>query len=364
MIPDHWRRAALAPPAAWGAPLGTGVLRYTPEDFEVEEILGFAAGGEGPHVLLVVRKRGANTEWVARELARAAGVKPFEVGFAGLKDRNAVTTQHFTVPRGKRAAEEFIGIRGEGFEVLSAVAHQRKLPRGALEGNRFAITVRGLACDQALLGERIQRIALGGTPNYFGEQRFGREAGNLEQVLRAAQHIAQRAGQSAGEGGRRRERRRRDDSGFMLSAARSVIFNAILAERVVQGTWNQLAPGDVANLDGRGSVFPVEAVDAELQQRCAALDVHPTAPLAGAGLSLATGEVLTLEENICAQFPEALAVIQTEGMKSERRALRIRVTGLVHEYSGDTLHLRFALSSGSFATTVLREIVAGAIAGE
>jgi tRNA pseudouridine13 synthase len=357
MIPEHWRRAALSPATAWGAPLGTGVLRATPEDFEVDEILGFAAGGEGPHALLHVRKRGANTEWVARELARAAGVKPFEVGFAGLKDRNAVTTQHFTVPRGKRAAEEFAGLKGEGFEVLSAAAHQRKLPRGALEGNRFAIIVRRLACDPALLAERIARIASGGTPNYFGEQRFGREAGNLDQVLRAAQTLA--------EGGRGRTRGRgRDDSGFMLSAARSVIFNAILAQRVGLGSWNRLAPGDVANLDGRGSVFAVDKVDAELEQRCTALDVHPTAPLAGAGQSLATGEVLALEEGIAAQFPEALAVISAEGMKSERRALRIRVRDLVHEYSGDTLRLRFALSSGSFATTVLREIIAGAATGE
>jgi len=362
MIPDHWRRAALAPPAAWGAPLGTGVLRSPPDDFEVDEILGFAAGGEGPHALLHVRKRGANTEWVARELARAAGVKPFEVGFAGLKDRNAVTTQHFTVPRGKRAAEEFAGLKGEGYEVLSAAPHQRKLPRGALEGNRFVITVRGLNCDPTLLSERIARIASGGAPNYFGEQRFGREAGNLEQVLRAAQTIARKMEEGGRDRGR--QRRGRDDSGFMLSAARSVIFNAILAERVGLATWNRLGPGDVANLDGRGSVFAVDTVDAELEQRCAALDLHPTAPLAGAGQSLATGKVLALEEAVSAQFPEALSVICAEGMKSERRALRIRVRELVHEYSGDTLRLRFALSSGSFATTVLREIIAGAATGE
>jgi tRNA pseudouridine13 synthase len=280
-------------------------------------------------------------------------VKPFEVGFAGLKDRNAVTTQHFTVPRGKRAAEEFAGIKGEGFEVLSAAPHQRKLPRGALEGNRFTIIVRGFACDPALLAARIARIVSGGTPNYFGEQRFGREAGNLEQVLRAAQ-----------EGRPRGRRGGRDDAGFMLSAARSVVFNAILAERVVKGTWNRLGAGDVANLDGRGSVFAVETPDAELEQRCDALDVHPTAPLAGAGPSLATGEVLALEDAISAQFPEALSVIHAEGMKPERRALRIRVRGLEHEYSGDTLRLRFALSAGSFATTVLREIIAGAATGE
>ena len=357
MIPDHWRRAALTPPAAWGEPLGTGVLRTAPEDFEVEEILGFAASGEGPHALLRVRKRGANTEWVARELARAVGAKPFEVGFAGMKDRNAVTTQHFTVPRGKRAAEELVGLAGEGYEVLASCAHQRKLPRGALEGNRFAITVRSLTCDAVHLAHRMERIASCGTPNYFGEQRFGRDAGTLEQVLRAARQIA--------EGGRNdRKRRGRDDAGFMLSAARSLIFNAILAERVQQGSWNHLAAGDVANLDGRGSVFAVDTADPDLEQRCSVLDVHPTAPLSGQGESLARGEVLALEDSVAALFPEAISVIHAEGMKSERRALRIRVRDLPYEYSGDVLQLRFALSAGSFATTVLREIIAGAATGE
>jgi len=357
MIPDHWRRAALAPPAAWGEPLGTGVLRASPEDFEVDETLGFEASGEGPHALLSVRKRGANTEWVARELARTMGVKPFEVGFAGLKDRNAITTQHFTVPRGKRAAEELVGLKGEGYEVLSAAAHQRKLPRGALEGNRFVIVVRGLACDALQLKERVHHLATGGCPNYFGEQRFGHDAGNLAQVLHKAQRL--------GEGGRGDRRSRgRDNAGFMLSAARSLIFNAMLAERVTRGTWNLLSIGDVANLDGRGNVFAIDALDAELEQRCAALDVHPTAPLVGQGESLARGEVLALEEAIAAQFPEALAVIHAEGMKPERRALRIRVRDLEHEYSGNVLRLRFALSAGSFATTVLREIIAGAATGE
>ena len=188
MIPDSWREAALAPPTAWGdGPLAAGVLRAAPEDFKVDEILGFEAAGSGPHALLRVRKRGANTEWVARELARAVGCKPFEVGFAGLKDRHAVTTQFFTVPRGKRAASEFLDLRGEGFEVISAAEHQRKLPRGALEGNRFEIAVRGFDCDPALLAVRLGQLRTGGVPNYFGEQRFGRDAGNLLAVWREAQ---------------------------------------------------------------------------------------------------------------------------------------------------------------------------------
>jgi tRNA pseudouridine13 synthase len=299
-----------------------------------------------------VRKRGANTEWVARELARAVGCKPFEVGFAGLKDRNALTTQAFTVPRGKRAAEDLIGLKGEGYEVLEAAPHQRKLPRGALEGNRFEIAVRGLRADPAQVAPRLAAIASGGVPNYFGPQRFGRDAGNLESVLRAAA--------ASGQGGRRG---RAPDQGFMLSAARSLVFNAVLAERVRQGTWNRLAPGDVANLDGRGSVFVVEAQDAELERRCAELDLHPTAALPGGDEPLARGVTLELEQSVAAQFPEAMAVIQSERMHAERRALRLRVRDLCWEYQDGVLRLRFALSAGSFATAVLREII-GSVAEE
>lgn len=351
MIPEHWRRAALSPPFAWGGPLATGVLRASPEDFRVDEILGFEPGGEGPHALLRVRKRGANTEWVARELARAAGCKPFDVGFAGLKDRNAVTTQAFTVPRGKRTAEEFVGLSGEGYEVIAAAAHQRKLPRGALEGNRFEITVRDVSGDPGAMRERVEAIADGGVPNYFGPQRFGREAGNLAQVMRAAATLA--------AGGARSARRGNSEQGFMLSAARSVVFNAILGERVRRGNWNRLLPGDVANLDGRGSVFAVPEVDAALERRCTVLDVHPTGPLPGGGEPLSTGAVRELEERVAAEFPEALSVIASERMNTERRALRLRVRDLEHECADGVLRLRFALSAGSFATAVLREIIAG-----
>lgn len=346
MIPDTWRRAALSPPAAWGEPLAHGVLRASPEDFEVRERLGFEASGEGPHALLCVRKRGANTEWVARELARAAGCKPFDVGFAGLKDRHAVTTQFFTVPRGRRTAAEFTGLQGEGYEVLYSAEHQRKLPRGALEGNDFRIVVRDFRCEPSRLADRMRVLGTGGAPNYFGPQRFGRDAGNLDAVIRAA-----------GEGSSSRERRG-EQRGFMLSAARSLIFNAILAERVERGSWNRLSPGDVANLEGRGSVFPVDGSDATLVERCSGLEIHPTVPLYGEGEPLSAGAVRTHEEAVAARFPEALAVIRAARMNSERRATRIRIRGLEYDYDGGVLTLRFGLGAGSFATTVLREIVA------
>src|SRR5262245_50015881 len=170
-IPQHWIACALAPPRAFGAPLGRGRLRAEPEDFLVEEDLGFAPSGAGSHVLLKVRKRNANTEWVARELARAAGCRQHDVGFAGLKDRHAVTTQWFSVPlprqpraarrdaaapggavapvarsddgnlnsfaapdTANRALSDLAAIRGADFEVLEAHAHAKKLPRGALAG--------------------------------------------------------------------------------------------------------------------------------------------------------------------------------------------------------------------------------------
>lgn len=360
-VPESWRQAALSPPPAWGGPLATGVLRATPEDFRVDEILGFEASGTGPHALLRVRKRSANTEWVARELARAAACKPFEVGYAGLKDRHAVTTQFFTVPRGKRAADEFLGVSGEGFEVIESAEHQRKLPRGALEGNRFEITVREFRADPRALEHRMQQLRTGGVPNYFGEQRFGRDAGNLAAVWGEAQRLAARA-----DGGDDRDRRGNrggrggDDRGFMLSAARSLVFNAILSERVRRGDWNRLLRGDVANLDGRGSVFAVPEVDEVLAARCNSQEVHPTAPLLGEGESLAREGVRELEEAVAANFPEALAVIGAARMNAERRALRIRVRDLEHSFVGEVLTVRFALSAGSFATTVLREILAGA----
>ena len=247
----HAREVALAPPRALGCELLTGALRRTPEDFEVEEDLGFEPSGAGAHVLLKVRKRDANTAWVAGALARAAGCRTAEVGYAGLKDRRAIATQWFSVPR-PRSAPEWTQLRGEGFEVLEAHAHGRKLPRGALAGNRFRVRIHaesggGRALADAL-APGLGAIARAGIPNYFGPQRFGREGANLARAQLPLAGL------------------RPDERTFVLSAARSVIFNAVLARRVRAGTWGRLERGDLANLDGRGSVFAVAALDAELHR--------------------------------------------------------------------------------------------------
>ncbi len=361
MLPPEWLQAALDPPRALGESLGVGRIRVQPEDFLVDEILGFAPSGTGPHVLLRVKKWGANTEWVARELAKRARCRSFDVGFAGLKDRHAVTTQHFTVPRGREAVESWLDANGEGYQVLEATAHHRKLPRGALAGNRFDLWVRDLRTSNGApvavtaLAARVAALESQGVPNYFGPQRFGRDGSNLRSIA-AGELTSDRSGR-----------------GYVLSAARSLIFNAVLGARVRDGSWGQLLPGDAANLNGTGSVFRVTEVDETLRARAACLDLHPTGPLCGAPSEAASDSAAgdrtrhaalvsdapaQLEARIAAQFPAALQMIERAAMKSERRALRLVATGLSGSMpTSDTLRLCFSLPAGSFATTVLRELV-------
>ena len=334
-----WLEAALSPPHALGPPQGSGVLRAQPEDFVVEEDLGFQPDGAGHHLLLKVRKREANTEWVAKQLARALGCPPRDIGFAGLKDRRAVAVQWFSVPAGKQGREAVTGLAGEGFEVLEVHGHGRKLPRGALAGNRFRIQVRGLTVPREQLAARLARIAREGVPNYFGPQRFGRGGSNLARLASGSL-----------------PRQRDPGFAFVLSAARSLVFNAVLAQRVRAGSWNRLAAGDLANLDGRGSVFAVEALTPELEQRLAEFDIHPTGPMWGAGDPVSTGAVQSLERSVAEGFPAACALAVESGLRQERRSLRLAVRELAHEFTDDALVVSFRLGKGSFATAVLREL--------
>ncbi|GAC1456048.1 MAG: tRNA pseudouridine(13) synthase TruD [Steroidobacteraceae bacterium] len=337
------REAALAPPCAYGEPLAAGQVRAQPEDFVVEEELGFAPAGLGQHLLLKVRKRDANTQWVARELARLAGCRALEVGFAGLKDRRAVAVQWFSVPRPRTEVNWPEG-RTRDFAVLEAHPHNRKLPRGALAGNRFTVRVRAAGGDgaqlRAALAPRLAQIARRGVPNYFGPQRFGRDGANLARA-------------QAGLAGLRREER-----GFVLSAARSVVFNAVLAVRVTDGSWERLVEGDIANLDGRGSVFPAAAADPALAERCGRLDIHPTGPMWGAGSPATRAGVLELESRVGARLGEESGLCAAAGMTQERRSLRLAVRELEAVTEPDACVLRFRLARGSFATVVLRELIA------
>ena len=327
-----------------GSPQLQGRLRTAPEDFQVREELDFTLDGAGEHAWLWVRKRGANTEWVAKRLAERAGVSAREVSYAGLKDRHAVTEQWFSVHLPGKVDPDWETDPHPDFTVLNAVRHSRKLRRGALSGNAFRITVRDLEGDPAELAARLERIAADGVPNYFGEQRFGRDADNLE---RAAAMLSGRE-----------KVRDRHQRGLYLSAARSALFNAVLAQRVVEGNWNVALPGEVLMLAGSHSIFAAEEVDDTIRQRVAAFDVHPTGPLWGAGELRSSGPVRELEEATAATWPIFRDGLAAAGLTQERRALRLIVGDTKLEFPETrTALLDFRLPAGAYATTVLRELL-------
>ncbi|MGB7739867.1 MAG: tRNA pseudouridine(13) synthase TruD [Steroidobacteraceae bacterium] len=335
-------------PRAHGQPPATGAIRREPEDFVVDEVLGFEPDGAGNHGLLVVEKRGANTGWVAAQLARHAGVAVRDVGFSGHKDRHALTTQAFSLPLPVLFdVDQCLEWQGEGYAVRAAYRHSRKLRPGSHRANRFELRIRDLRGDRSAIEASLGAIRACGVPNYFGPQRFGREGGNLRRALAWA-------GGDAGP-------RERSQRGFVLSAARSHLFNAVLATRVVRGDWNQLLPGEAVMLDGRRSFFIAEPEDAALAGRRVAMDVHPSGPLPGRGESPATGIARELEDGVIAPHAELAALLAAERIDHERRSLRLPVREFDWTFGADdTLVLQFVLPRGTFATAVLHEVLADA----
>lgn len=328
-------------PRAHGAPLIRARARVAPEDFRVDEIDAFEASGAGEHLLLTVEKRGMNTAFAARRIAQWAGVAESAIGYAGLKDRHAVTRQRFSVWLPKKASPDIAALGSEDLKVVASAWHSRKLPRGALAGNRFVLVLREVEGDRDGVDARLQAIAARGVPNYFGEQRFGHGGGNVAQAL------AMFAG----------KRVRREERSLLLSAARSEIFNAALAARVARGDWDAAADGDVFMLDGSQSVFgPVED-DEAIAARIAGFDIHPTGPMWGRGEPRTAGAIHALESAIAASHQALCDGLEAAGMKQERRSLRLPVRELAWHWLGDdALELAFALPPGAYATVVMREL--------
>lgn len=329
---------------AHGPPPIGGRIRVAPEDFVVDEVLGFDPDGSGSHVLLQVEKSGANTGWVAAQLARAAGVHVRDVGFSGHKDRRAVTRQSYSLPWPAAAPlEPCFEFAGEGYRVLAAARHGRKLRPGSHRGNRFVLRVCAIDGDPGALDERLRTIGVLGVPNYFGPQRFGREGGNLARARAWAE--------GSGAPCDRLQR------GFALSAARSHLFNRVLDERVRRGDWDRLVPGEAVMLDGRRSFFAAPEIDAALEERCRSMDVHPSGPLWGRDQSPAAGPAREIEDAASAQEPALAALIASQGLEHERRSLRLPVRSLAWARDADVLQVEFVLPRGTFATAVLHELV-------
>ena len=330
-------------PYAFGPPQATGVIRQEPEDFWVDEMLGFEPDGEGEHWLLHLQKRNSNTAWVAQQLARLAGVRPRDVSYAGQKDRHAVTRQWFSVWLPGKEAPDWQQINSDEIQLLTASPHQRKLRTGALQGNRFQLRIRQLKCDRDELEDRLSRIAKEGVPNYFGDQRFGHDYGNLTQASRLFRGELRRLS--------------RHKQGIYLSAARSQLFNQLLAARIERSCWNRALAGDQMMLQGSHSLFAIDEVNEEIEQRLDELDIHPTGPLWGRGRVSSSLQAAALENEVLAPFEEWRDGLEWKGLKQDRRALRVKVSKLSWQFVEDVLEMAFELPAGSYATMVLRELL-------
>jgi len=336
----HWPRTT-------AHTLTSATLRATPEDFVVEEKMPHVLAGTGEHLWVRLRKRGHNTEQVAKQLARTAGVTRREVGYAGMKDRHAISVQWFSLHLAGRPDPDWSALP-DGMTVVESVRHSRKLKTGALAGNRFVIVLRDCR-DGSLIHyrddvlRRGEEIRTRGVPNYFGEQRFGHGGGN----------VAAARAMFAGSGGARD----RKQGGIYLSAARSLLFNDVLARRVTAGTWDRAQDGDAMILNGSRSFFVPESVDEVIRQRLAEGDVHPSGPLWGRGDLPTQSAVREIETAIAAEHADLARGLEAAGLGQERRALRVVPQEFTVEWlDAVTLSLSFVLPPGSYATALLREL--------
>ena len=330
-------------PKAYPETNAKGILKLKPEDFQVDEIPLMIPAGEGEHIYLHIKKREVNTHWVARLLSEKFGVKENDVSYAGQKDRYAVTTQWFSIYAPKiNITLEARPFPDEDIEILSQTRHSKKLRRGDLVGNRFNIVLRDIKRAETHLEEaepeniealktaietNLAAIKENGVPNYFGLQRFGRSGGNMDQGLAMLT-------------GQRREKNRQK-KGIYLSAARSYIFNQVVAARIAQGLWGKSLAGDV---DVAGN----EITTAE----------NATAPMWGRGRLTSLLDTLELEKAISGPHHELCDGMEHAGLNQERRDIVSNTENMQWQWlDNNDLNIRFALASGHYATSVLQEFI-------
>ncbi len=323
-----------------------GHLRTRPEDFQVEEIPAYAPSGQGEHTFVRITKRGLTSTEVRDRLAQLFGLSPHDIGMAGLKDRHAVATQTFSIPRvDPEEAVKRIQAAYPDLQVHHAARHTNKLKPGHLKGNRFRVVVRNPEPDDALeraraIAEYLRRV---GVPNYYGPQRFGRYGDNAQRGLALLE-------------GRLRLRDRWLRR-FLLSALQAALFNAYLARRVQQGWFTQLLRGDIAKKADTGGLFIVENPDQEAP-RYQRGEIHFTGPMYGYRLWRAEHEAGRLEEQVLQQHGLSWEAFRRVRLRGTRRLGRLWLQDL-HVESTPEGHLvfSFTLPKGAFATTVLREFL-------
>jgi len=367
-VPTHTEHLAYA----YGGPVATGKIKAIPEDFFVDELLGFEPSGEGEHVFLHIEKRALTTLAVRDKIAALASCKSMDVGYSGLKDKWAVTRQWFSVylPGGDQLdwqslAEQASSDNSSGayIKLLTVCRHSRKLRRGAHKANAFKLVVSSLSASSSVsasasaddlneqLTLKIKALCEQGVPNYFGEQRFGKS--NLPKA---------RALFSANK------RMPREQRSLCLSAARSYLFNRVLAARISASNWSTYVDGDVLMLDGSRSRFVLDAesdsdadfsekMAAKIEQRLAQGDIHISGPMCGRGCSGVTAAAEQLEDAAIADEIALVEGLDRQGVDVARRPLRCFPKQFEWQLEDEKCHLSFILPTGSYATVLIRELV-------
>lgn len=336
-----------------GGPLTTGVIKQQPDDFIVEEFLGFELTGEGEHHVLWIEKLNTNTAFVAEQLSAFSGIPLRDIAYAGRKDKYARTRQYFSVYQGKHRTPDWDKFSCPNVSILAVTRHNKKFRLGALAGNKFTLTIRDFHIDDIdKLAHRFELIKQHGVPNYYGQQRFGemhtsngvRLNGNLELALKMSQ----------GEKIRNRNKR-----SMAISALRSWLFNELVSKRIEQSLHQTILYGDALQLSGSNSFFVVNDNDdiATLYERLKQRDIGITAPLYGEGKAIVESAAAEFEKNASSRHVNLLVALAGLGLKQERRAILLFPNDLKWHYDNDTLHVSFMLPAGAFATSVIHEIV-------
>jgi len=343
------------------------VLKQDFADFQVEEIIGFEFSGSGNHLCLQIRKINQTTIEVAQKIAKTFALKLSDVGYAGMKDKRGICTQWFSIPKNNRDKVDPARLLTENIEVLDVRDNDRKIRKGSHQENSFRIRLQKVQGAETDLQARVKKAGKFGVPNYFGPQRFGK---SMRNVRRAIDYFAQE---------HNKPMRDRLQKSMMLSASRSFLFNQILSYRVENCSWAQILPGEILSLDGtsrffipgtnekkgRGSVdtLPEQELnhEMELQARLVNLDIHPSGLLFGACKPTERYRVReaveSLESAVVSRYPELCQGLLGLKVASARRALRLVPRNIKTEIIGSgVVELEFTLTTGGYATTVLREL--------
>ncbi len=325
-------------------PAVTATLKSIPEDFCVEEIASYAPSGEGEHLYMFFEKRGLNTPDAVRAIAHQIGARGDEAGWAGLKDRQAVTRQWVSFHHAATPTPESITV--EGVRVLEVSRHVNKLRTGHLRGNRFTLRLRDMPAEHDLhVRQAIELLRMHGLPNYYGEQRFGHGGRNLTSAVRWI---------IDGERAPQKPFLRK----LFVSTLQSALFNAWLGARVRSGTLATAIAGDVMRKEETGGMFDCE--NAEIDgPRVTAWEISPTGPMFGSRMRPATLDEKAVEDALLSQWGVTPAHFERAKKFGEgtRRAARVRPDAFRMNREGADLMLEFELPKGSYATVLVSELL-------